>query len=278
MSFQPNIPMTGPAGWRFLARTQDAQQAAFEKGPQLQREIAYFVGKIAGVATAADLVADRRLLKIALGAFGLEGEIDKKAFVRKVLDEGTDDPRAFANRLTAPGYKDLAAAFGFGNAAGAQTAASGFADRIATAYKTRAFEAAVGETNNDLRLAMNFRREMAELSKGAEGGSWFAVLGSKPLRTVIEKAFGLPKEFAKIDIDRQRDILRDKTGRLFGTGDLTAFADPANVENAITRFLARAQLEAGPSASTPGSAALTLLRNATSGGSAGLSNLLAARS
>ena len=42
--------------------------------------------------SAADLVADRRLLKVALGAFGLEGEIDKKAFIRKVLEEGTDRP------------------------------------------------------------------------------------------------------------------------------------------------------------------------------------------
>ena len=44
---------------------------------------------------------------------------------------------------------------------------AGFAAGVVADYKTRAFEAAVGETNNDMRLAMNFRREMAELSKGA---------------------------------------------------------------------------------------------------------------
>lgn len=276
MSFQPQIPLTGPAGWRFLQRTQAAQETAFEKGPQLRSEIAYFAANIGGITSAADLVADRRLLKVALGAFGLEAEIDKKAFVRKALESDMADPAAFANRLTAPGYKALATAFGFGSAGGARTAAPGFADRIAAAYKTRAFEAAVGETNNDMRLAMNFRREMAELSKGAEGGSWFTVLGSKPLREVVEKAYGLPGSFGRIDIDRQRDTLRDKTSALFGTPNLTAFADPANVQKVIDRFLARAQLDSGPSAAAPGSGALTLLRNAAEG-SQGLYNLLAAR-
>ena len=48
MSFQPTIPLPGIAGWRFLERTQAAQQAAFEKGAELIRDIAYFEEKIAG--------------------------------------------------------------------------------------------------------------------------------------------------------------------------------------------------------------------------------------
>ncbi len=274
MSFQPLIPMAGPAGWRFLQRTQPSQQQAFERGPALQRDLAYFSEAIGSVTTAANLVADRRLLKVALGAFGLEGEIDKKAFIRKVLEEGAEDPAAFANRLAAPGYKQIAAAFGFGDAAGARTADPGFADKIAAAYKTRAFEAAVGETNNDMRLAMNFRREMADLSKGEQGGSWFSVIGSTPLRQVLEKAYGLPAQFGRLDVDRQRDTLRDKTSVFFGTPNLTAFSEAENIEKVINRFLARAQLENGPTAAAAMSPALSLLRNASSGGSAGLYNLL----
>ena len=73
------------------------------------------------MTSAADLVADRRLLKVALGAFGLEGEIDKKAFVRKILEEGTADPASLANRLTDKSYYKLAEAFGFGDLGGART-------------------------------------------------------------------------------------------------------------------------------------------------------------
>ncbi len=278
MSFMPQVPMGGLAGWRFLERTQASQQAAFEKGPQLQRDIAYFEEKIGSITSAADLVSDRRLLKVALGAFGMESEIDKRAFLRKVLDEGTQDPKAFANRLSDPAYRKLAETFGFGNEGGARTGDAGFAAKIVASYKTRAFEAAVGESDNNMRLAMNFRREMAELSKG-EGASWFTVLGSTPLREVFEKAYGLPKQFGQIDVDRQQEVMRDKTASLFGKSALAAFQDPEAVERVLNRFLARAQLEDGPSAGTPGSAALALLQGMNGGGgSQGLLNLLAARS
>jgi Protein of unknown function (DUF1217) len=278
MGFQPQIPLPGIAGWRFLERTQVKQQAAFEKGPELARDTAYFEVNIGKVTTAADLVADRRLLKVALTAFGLEGELDKRAFIRKVLEEGTTDPKAFALRLTDPAFRKLAAAFGFGDPGGPRAAAPGFAAGIVAAYKTRAFEAAVGDASNDLRLAMHFRREIAELSAhGTEGASWFTVLGSKPLRQVFEKAFGLPAAFGKLDVDRQREVMRDKTSAMFGASDLTAFRDPANVQKLIDRFLARAQIEAGVSAATPGSAALTLLQNASGNASQGLFNLLASR-
>jgi hypothetical protein len=276
MSFQPTIPLPGIAGWRFLERTQASQQAAFEKGPELARDIAYFEEKIAGVTTAAELVADRRLLKVALGAFGMGGEIDKKAFVRKVLEEGTTDPASLANRLTDKSYLKLATAFGFGDAGGARTGEVGFAAKIVAAYKTRAFEAAVGEADNSMRLAMNFRREIAELAaQGENGASWFTILGSKPLREVFEKAYGLPAQFGQIDIDQQREVLVDKTGGLFGGDTVAVFKEPAAVEKVITRFLARAQVVAGPSATTPGAGALTLLQNATASGSQGLLNLIA---
>jgi Protein of unknown function (DUF1217) len=277
MSFRPTIPLAGIAGWRLLERTLPAQQAAFDKGSQLQREIADFKAKIAGIASAEQLVADRQLLKVALGAFGLEQDLDKRAFVRKILEEGTDDPRSMANRLTAPAYKKLADAFGFGNAGGARTADPGFADKIAAQYRLNQFEVAVGEVNDDMRLALNFRREIAELAQKPAGGGWYEVLGSKPLRRVFEAAFGLPKEFAAIDIDRQREILADKTRGLFGEGGLAVFKEPAHVERVIDRFLVRAQLEAGPDPNAPGASALALLQSANATGSQGLWNLLAAR-
>lgn len=278
MSFVPQVPLGGIAGWRFLQRTEASQQAAFAKGPELQRDIAYFEEKIGSITSPAELVADRRLFKVALGAFGLEGEIDKRAFLRKILEEGTADPKALANRLSDPAFRRLAEAFGFGNPGGARTAEAGFAAKITAAYHTRAFEAAVGETDHSMRLAMNFRREIADLARG-EGGSWFSVLGSRPLREVFEKALGLPKEFGRLDIDRQRDILRDKSAALFGRDTLAVFQDPAAVEKLITRFLARAQLEEGISVSAPGAGALTLLQNMNGGGEAslGIFNLLASR-
>jgi hypothetical protein len=127
-----------------------------------------------------------------------------------------------------------------------------------------------------MRLAMNFRREIAELAaRGENGASWYNVLGSKPLREVFEKALGLPKQFGQLDVDRQAETLADKSGALFGTDTLAAFRDPAAIEKLITRFLARAQIEDGITVTTPGAGALTLLQNMTGAGSQGLVNLLA---
>jgi len=275
MSYQPTIPLSGLAGWRFLERTQAAQQAAFDKSADVRRDVAYFEEKIGSVTSAADLVADRRLMKVALAAFGLEGEIDKKAFIRKVLEEGTTDPAALASRLTDKAFAKLSDAFGFGAADGPYTAAAGFAAKIVAAYKGRAFEAAVGDADNDMRLAMNFRREIAALAgEGEDGASWYAVLGSKPLRQVFETAFGLPAAFSQVDIDRQRDVLAGKADALLGDDRLAVFTDPAAVETLIERFLARAQIKAGASAASPASAALALLQNRSADASQGLLNLI----
>jgi hypothetical protein len=94
---------------------------------------------------------------------------------------------------------------------------------------------------------------------------------------VLEHAFGQPSAFGQIDPDQQRDGLRDKTSAMFGTDPLTAFQDPAAVEKVINRFLARAQIEDGANASSPASAALTLLQSMNDSGSQGLLNLLASR-
>jgi hypothetical protein len=276
VAFTPTVPLAGIAGWRFLERTAERQQAAFEKSPEVARDVAYFAEKIGSIATAAELVADRRLLKVALGAFGMEGEIDKRAFVRRVLEEGTDEPSDLAARLTDPAWRKLTEAFGFGAPSGPRTATAGFAAKITEAYKARAFEAAVGETNNDMRLAMNFRREIAELAaSGDSGGSWYSVLGSKPLRAVFEKAFGLPTAFGQIDIDQQRDVFRDKTRGLFGEDTLDIFKDPAAVDRVIQRFLARSQIESGVASNSAAASALALLRG--SSGTSGLFNLLASK-
>ncbi len=268
MSFQPVVPLSGIAGWRFLERTGDRQQAAFEKGPQLTREIDNFRTKIADIRSAEDLVADREVLKVALGAFGLDEDINKFAFIRKILEEGTETPGALANRFSDPHYREFSAAFGFGDLGGPWTGISGFADKIVEAYKTRQFEIAVGESDNDMRLAMTFRREIAALAESSDpdGAAWFSIMGSTPLRTVVEKAFGLPTQFATLDIDRQRDDLKDRASSMFGDSSVAVFKDPENVERVITRFLARAQAEKGPTGDTPGMAALTLLQGASSSG------------
>ena len=261
MTYQPIVPTGGNLGWIFLNRTREAQQDAFDNSTQTKRETDYFRENIGKVQTAEQLVSDRRLLSVALGAFGLSDDINNKFFVQKVLEEGTLNEEAFANRLTDKRYFNLAKAFSF-DVSPANTALSTFPDQIIRQFKDREFAVAFGNSNEDLRLALGVERE---LGNGAERGlseesSWLAVMGNPPLRRVFEKALALPVELGAIDIDRQVEIFQEKSQRAFGTSNPSDFLEPDIQDDLIRRFLFRAELEASAAVSARGSVDLSLLQ------------------
>jgi hypothetical protein len=263
MTFSPALPFGGYGGWTVLKRTSPAQMAAYDAQPQLKRDADYFRANIGKVKTADDLVNDRRLLRVALGAYGLEGDLNNKAFIRKVLAEGTLKEGAFANRLADKQYQKLSAAFGFGDFTVPRNAISGFADKMLTQFRQRGFETAVGEQNAGFRLAMNIERELPALAKrtGSEDLLWLTVLGNAPMRSVFQTAFGLPDSFASIDLDKQLETLKDKAAGVFGSSSLRQFSDPQKVETLVRRFLVRDDIVNG-SPTVRGAGALTLLQNA----------------
>ena len=262
MTFSPVVPLSGYGGYAFLKRTMDSQKKAFESTPVTRRDEAYFRAKIGSIKTAEALVADRRLLQVALGAFGLDADINNKHFIRKVLESSTLDAKALGNRLADKQYHKLSKAFGFGDFATPRTQLSDFASNILRDYKTRQFEIAVGDQNGDMRLALNAERELASLAKSttSEETKWFTVMGNTPLRQVFQTAFGLPTAFAAIDLDQQLETLRSKADQAFGDRSMAQFADPAKVDLLLRRFLTRSEAVAGPSLSAEGMGALRLLQ------------------
>jgi hypothetical protein len=259
MSFAPALPLSGYAGWRVLQTTLDRQQAAHAQTPQIARETAAFRDRIGDVTSAADLVADRGLLKVGLGAFGLQDDLANSYFVQKVLEDGTLAPDALANRLTDTRYRDMARAFGFGDVDPPNTVLSSFPDDIVAAYELRSFEAAVGTQDEDFRLSLNAQRELATLAPAASSDDtkWYTVLGTPPLRTVFETALGMPEGFAALDLDRQLAEMRKRLQATFGDSEIGQFADPQAREDLIRRFLIQA--ETGDTATASGETALALL-------------------
>ena len=266
MMFQPALPVGGFAGWQFLNRTMETQQENFARSPVVQRETAYFRERIGQIETAEQLVGDRRLLKVALGAFGLQSDLPNRFFIRKVLEEGAIEPKSLANRLSDKRYLEMSRAFGFGDFDTPNTRLSDFADRIVQAYQSRQFEVAVGTRDENLRLALNLRRDLADLagSDRSDRAKWFSVMGQPPLRQVFETVFNLPKSFGALDLDRQLGVLQDRTRRSFGDARLSQFTDPDKVEDLARQFLLRAQAaEGGINGGTRGAAALQLLQGAS---------------
>ena len=374
MSFAPIIPTSGLNGWQFLQRTMTQQATTHAGTATARREEVYFRENIGKIGSAEDLVNDRRLLRVALSAFGLADDLPNRAFIQRVLESPTREPaqgerRSFVHRLADRRYHDLAATFGFGdritdaNTASAKIApqsdgaatesrlaaslqrdlsalaGSGIGDDVAwalvlntpslramfeTAYDlpeafaaagfdeqlrtirsrtetlfgsgvvaqfaeqgpldalarryvdrfagdllenfhARQFEEAVGIQDQSMRLAMALQRDLAHLARSdqSDSGQWFRILGTPSMRQVFETAFQLPPSFGSLDLDRQADILRNRTQRLFGQDDVAQFADPGKMDKLIRQFFIGQQLSDTRNTSTQ-SAALILLQSGQS--------------
>ncbi len=273
MTYQPVIPFSGYAGWQFLNRTLETQKAVFTESSEIQRNEDYFRDRIGSVRTAKDLVSDRRLLSVALGAFGLDEDINNKYFIQKVLEEGTLDNTSLANKLSDRRYRELAKAFGFGDYTTPHTVLSNFPDKILGQYETRQFEIAVGEADTDLRLAMSIQRELPALAAkdSSETTKWYTIIGSTTMSRVLQVALNLPSSVGSLDVDQQINVYAKKAEAIYGSSDPAQFTDRDAVDKLVRDFLLRSQLASGSTIS-PESAALMLLQG--TGTASGLSLLL----
>ncbi len=261
MTFSPIVPFGGYSGWAFLKRTQTSQRATFDTSATVKRDEEYFRTNIGKVNSAEDLVADRRLLQVALGAYGLENDINNKYFIKKVLADGTLTDGALSSRLANKQYEKLSAAFGFGDFSTPRNKLSDFADKTLALYKERQFETAVGEQNGDYRIALNAERELPALARksGSEDTLWYTVLGNVPLRRVFERALNLPQSFGSIDLDQQLNTMKSRLESRFGSNSVRQFSDPAKLESLVRRFLVQSDI-ANASAQTSQGSALELLQ------------------
>lgn len=266
MSFAPILPLEGYVGWRFLQRTLDKQQAAHAAAPAAQRDEAYFRERIGSIKTAEDLVADRRLLKVALTAFGLQDDLPNRAFIQKVLESPAKESGSFVNRLSDKRYQQLNKAFGFGDTYVSWNQMDGFADKTLRTFRDRSFEIAVGEQSESMRLALSLERDLADLAgqKSSEATRWYTVLGTPNLRKVFETAFMLPSSFGTLDIDRQVEVLRSRTAKLTGSDDIGQFTDPTKMETLVRRYFLSEQVGQIQNSMQYGSGALQLLQQGQS--------------
>jgi hypothetical protein len=265
MSYQPVVPLGGLAGWSFLNRTLETQTNAFNSGGQITRDTEYFEKNISSIETPEQLVSDRRLLRVALGAFGLEDDLDSRALIQKVLEGGTQKSDALATKMADDRYSEFADAFGFGNSGGRRTANPGFGAEITAQFRRSQFEVAVGNQDESMRLAMDAQRNFSDIAdqKGSDEVRWLKIMGNPRLRKVFETALGLPESFGQIDLDKQVEVFAERASRQLGLGDLTQLSDPEVQDAIIERFLLRDQMD-GFASQSSASMALTLLQNAPS--------------
>lgn len=88
----------------------------------VEDEVGYYVSNISNVKSIDDLMADSRLLYVAMGAFGLDSTLETPERIREMLEGGVADPDSPANKLTDKRYANFIAAFDFAAHGDATTA------------------------------------------------------------------------------------------------------------------------------------------------------------
>lgn len=261
--FQPILISSGLSGWQFLQRTYERQLETFTQSTELQRDTVYFAENIKSITSAEDLVADRRLLSVALGAFGLQDDINNTFFIQKMMSDGTTADDALANRLSDTRYHDLSKAFGFGPGEVPGSLSPSFSEGIIARFHSNSFEVATGAQDDTMRIALYAERTLADevTSDSSAAAKWFTIMGQPPLRSLFETALGLPDAFGQMDIDQQLSVFQERSERLFGVSDPVDFADPNVLESVITSYFARSQLNSLGTATSGSAIALALISN-----------------
>lgn len=274
MSFQPVIPMSGNSGWKYLQATYDRQLSTHANSAQIKADRAYLTSKLSEPMTTEAFLDDRRLLRVAMAAFDLGGEEWKRGFIDKVLKEAATPGSNFLTRLNNPKYTAFAEAFK--PVDGKITLTAEAVQKIAGEFDTASFETAVGQVNETMRIALNFKSEIAGLagSSSSENAKLFRILGNVPVRTLLETALNLPTEMRKLDIEKQAEILKDALQKRAGVSDLNDLTRPDVIDRIIGRYHVMETVKSGAANYSPAANALTLLNGGMGLGGQGGINLL----
>lgn len=219
--------------WSVLQRNGEAMQARWEARRDVARDVERFRERAAEIGSIDELMKDRRTLTFVLEAFQLEGEIDKRAVIKRLLTDDPADLRSFANRMVDPRYRQINQTFGFDEPGDRPLADPARVDRIIKLTLTNRFEKANGEANPGLREALYFQRMIGTVSdvKG--------LMGDRVLTAVARTALGLPKQFGLLEYEQQKAILEKRL-------DPETFKDPAWVNRFVQRYLTLNEDAAGP--------------------------------
>lgn len=217
--------------------------------PVIKREAEYYQKNISNIKSVDDFMENPRIYNFALKAFGLEDMQYAKAFIRKVLTEGVDDPEAFSMQLSDQRFREFATAFNFKRYQSATTSFDRVQKGTVDMYLRNSLETQSGEESEALRLSLYFERIIGTAT------SAYSILADKALYQVTRTALGLPSAMSGAEIDKQAVILNEKV-------DIEKLGDPVYVKKMITRFLAQYETQNSTAQASP---AATILAGTSSG-------------
>lgn len=215
--------LTTSASYRVITDNLTRSLEAAADKPQVARETAYYLESIENVKSIDDFLANDRLYRYAMKAFGLEEMTYAKAFMRKVLTEGIAESDSFANTLADNRYRDFADTFNFAQYGTATTVFDVTRQGTVDRYVRQTLEEDAGSQDEGVRLALYFGRKAADL----EGP--YNVLADAALLKVVQTAFDLPATMSLLDIEKQAEMISLRL-------DIEDLKEPEKLASFLRRF------------------------------------------
>ncbi len=214
-------------GWAVLQRNAASVEKAYAADGSAASDVTYFKSVARSIKTPDALLKDYRALTFVATAYGLAGQVDQTALLRKLMTEDPKAPSSLAQRLSDENYRTFATAMSMW--APPPFASQSTIDSVVANFKQRSFETAIGQDSVPLQEAAYFKRNALGLTKLSQ------VMADKPMMEVVRTALGIPESFKGLSYDRQVAILKPRV-------DMAQFATAAGVAKFIDKFLAMEQL------------------------------------
>jgi hypothetical protein len=103
--------LSAPSAWAVLQRQGSAAEERYSQRKDVAREVARFREAVPKLSDPEALLKNRRALEFVLESYGLEGEIFKKAILRKLMTEDPDARGSLAGQMTDARYRQFARDF-----------------------------------------------------------------------------------------------------------------------------------------------------------------------
>lgn len=257
--YTPTIPLSGYSGWSFLEKTYSRQLETYTSSSEVQNDVAYLQEKLSQPISVDDFLSDTRLMRITLTSFDLSGEEWKGGFIRKVLEEVTDEDSTFLDRLNNSKYTNFAESLSPVDDMISLT--SDQLSEMVTNFQTISFETAVGEVDENMRLSLNYQSEIGNLvgEDSSDEAILYKLLGDEPVYTVLQSALGIPEDISNLDIDDQARILKERITSTFGISDMSDLSSAEVIDKVLQRFHVMEEIENGSTSYSPASNALSIL-------------------
>ena len=236
-------------GWALLQKNTPAIEKAYAADGSGNNDVAYFKSVASKLTTPDALLKDYRALTFVATAYGLAGQVDQTAILRKLMTQDPKAPSSLAQQLSDDNYRKFASALSVW--APPPFSSQSTIDAAIAGFKQHSFETSIGTDSVSLQEATYFSRNAQGMMKLSQ------LMSDKPLLDVVRTALGIPEAFKGLNYDQQVAILKPRV-------DMSQFATAAGVTKFVDKYLAMDQLNQITSGSS-GDPVLSLFSNDSNG-------------